>query len=162
MPDNESPKRLSKELQGLIGRVEKGLEELRKLESKVRTTNSVCNYTKVGGAVATSVGALGVCAGVWAAVCSFITMSPVPLIAAGSAAFVGGTITNVSVEYIRKSRNRLVIFGFIYFLLSYNFNTIAMLFEILWNVDICDVTIEFFMFLAWLLNTVNSNEAVPA
>ncbi len=122
MPNNASPKQLLNKLQDLIKRVEKGLADLKKLEREVRSTNSACNKTKIGGTVVTAAGALGVCAGLAAAVCSFITLNPILVTVAGFASYFGGTFTNVSAEYIRDTRNRFVTL--VFFIVLYHSNSI--------------------------------------
>ncbi len=99
---------LCEELKGLIKRVEKGLEDLNNLEIDVRGTTSACNKTKIAGTVATAAGALGACAGVAAALGLFINLNPVPHLTAGSIAYCGGILTNLSAEHIRDKKNRFV------------------------------------------------------
>ncbi len=103
---------LCEELKGLIERVEKGLEDLNKLERDVRGTTSACNKTKIAGILAA---ALGACAGIAAALCSFLNLNPVPHLAACPVAYFGGILTNVSVQHILDTRNRFVSLIFLMF-----------------------------------------------
>ncbi len=96
---------LCKEVQGLIERVEKGLEDLNKLRRDVSGTTSACNKRTIAGTLAA---ALGACAGIAAALGFFINMNPLLIPAAGRIAFFGGILTNVSAEYIRDTRDRFV------------------------------------------------------
>ncbi len=104
-----------KEVQGLIERVEKGLEELKKLEKDVRGTTSACNKAKVVGTTATVSGALGACAGILAAVGSFMFLNPALVFAAGCFVSSAGITTNLSAEHIRDTRNRFVSLIFLMF-----------------------------------------------
>ncbi len=106
---------LCEELKGLIERVEKGLEDLNKLERDVRGTTSACNKTKIAGSSTAAAVALGACAGIAAALGLFINLNPVPHLTVGSIAYCSGILTNLSAEHIRDKKNRFVSLVFLIF-----------------------------------------------
>ncbi len=98
------------ELQRLIEKVEKALEDLENLEKDVESNTFYCNNEKIVGTLILAAGALKMCATVAASVFSLD-----PNFLYSVRAFVGGMVINVSAEYIRDTRDRFVSPNFLIF-----------------------------------------------